>query len=216
MELRQTVIMGVLFVAAGALILSMILPGTVRAHCDTMNGPVISQAKAAIEKGDVRPVLKWVKKDKEADIREAFAQTVAVRAKGPEAKELADRYFLETLVRLHREGEGAPYTGLKDEPVEPIVAMADKALADGSADEMIQKISAHMAAAIREKFNKAKEAARNKETSVEAGRQYVEAYVTYMHFVEGIHSAIVSVPGHSHEVTAEVGADEHEPTGHEH
>jgi len=41
---------------------------------------------------------------------------------------------------VHRAGEGAPYTGIKDEPVEPIVAMAD-----GSADEMIKKISGHLA-----------------------------------------------------------------------
>jgi len=33
------------------------------------------------------------------------------------------------------------FTGIKDEPAEPIVAMADKALADGSADGMIKRFS---------------------------------------------------------------------------
>ena len=127
----------------------VLLVGSAFAHCDTTSGPLIPEAKAALEKGDVTPILKWVKKDNEAEIKAAFTKTVAVRAKGPEAKELADQYFLETLVRLHRAGEGAPYTGIKDEPVEPIVAMADKALADGSADEMIKKISGHMAAPSR-------------------------------------------------------------------
>ncbi|MDD4342731.1 MAG: DUF6448 family protein, partial [Kiritimatiellae bacterium] len=93
-------------------------------------------------------------------------------------------------------GEGAPYTGIKDEPVEPIVAMADKALADGSADEMIKTISGHMAAAIREKFTKVVEAKKNKDKSVEAGREFVEAYVVYMHYVEGIHTAIMSAGAH--------------------
>ena len=171
---------------------SLLAISLARAHCDTTSGPVIPEAKAALEKGDVTPILKWVKKENEAEIKAAFAKAVAVRSKGPEAKELADQYFLETLVRLHRAGEGAPYTGIKDEPAEPIVAMADKALADGSADEMIKRISGHMAKTVREKFDKALEARKSKDKSVEAGREFVEAYVAYMHYVEGIHSAIMS------------------------
>jgi hypothetical protein len=170
---------------------------------------VILEAKAALEKGDVTPVLKWVRKEDEAEIKTAFAKAVAVRDKGPEAKELADRYFIETLVRLHRAGEGAPYTGIKDEPVEPIVAMADQALlTNGSAGKMIKSISVHMAEAIQEKFNKALEAKKNKDKSVEAGREFVKAYVTNMHYVEGIHTAIMSAASHHHEANEE-GSAEH-------
>jgi hypothetical protein len=186
--------------------ISVLLAESAFAHCDTTSGPIIPEAKAALEKGDVTPILKWVKKDNEAEIKAAFTRAVAVRAKGPEAKELADQYFLETLVRLHRAGEGAPYTGIKDEPVEPIVAMADKALAEGSADEMIKKISGHMAGAIKEKFNKALEAEKNKDKSVEAGREFVETYVTYMHYVEGIHTAIMSAGAHHAEAGAGAAA----------
>jgi len=200
---------------AGAIIL-MGTFNTVLAHCDTMNGPVIPEAKAALEKGDVTPILKWVKKDNETEIKAAFTKAVAVRAKGPEAKELADQYFLETLVRLHRAGEGAPYTGIKDEPVEPIVAMADKALADGSAETMVKKMSGHMAKAIQEKFDKALAARANKDKSVEAGREYVEAYVTYMHYVEGIHTAIMSAPSHHHDAAAETKSDHEEHGEHKH
>lgn len=172
--------------------------GTARAHCDTMDGPLIPEAKAALEAGDVTPTLKWIQADNEAEVKAAFAQAVVVRAQGPEAKELADRYFLETLVRLHRAGEGAPYVGLKDEPVEPIVALADQALADGSAEAMIQKMNNHLTRAVQEKFNRALEAGKNKDKSVEAGREYVEAYVVYMHFVEGIHATLMSVGDHHH------------------
>lgn len=192
-----------MIVAAGSLIL---LAGSALAHCDTASGPVIPEAKAALEKGDVTPILKWVKKDNEAEIRAAFAKAVTVRSKGPEARELADQYFLETLVRLHRAGEGAPYTGIKDDPVEPIVALADKALADGSPDEMIKKMTGHIAHAIQEKFNKALEAKKNKDKSVEAGREYVEAYVIYMHYVEGIHTAVMSAGGHHAEAGAGAAA----------
>src|SRR5512138_1337139 len=127
----RTIMSGILVAGISAL-----LAGGALAHCDTVKGPIIPEAQAALNSGDVTPVLKWVKKDNEAEIRAAFAKAVAVRAKGPEARELADQYFLETLIRLHRAGEGAPYSGIKDEPVAPIVALADKALADGSADEM--------------------------------------------------------------------------------
>ena len=181
----------------------LLLASPAWSHCDTAGGPVIPEAKAALEKGDVTPILKWVKKENEPEIKAAFAKAVTVRAKGPEARELADQYFIETLVRLHRAGEGAPYTGIKDEPVEPIVALADKALADGSPDDMIKEMSGHMANAVREKFNKALGAKKNKDKSVDAGREFVEAYVTYMHYVEGIHAAIRSAGSDHHPGTAE-------------
>lgn len=190
----------------------LLLASAAWSHCDTAGGPVIPEAKAALEKGDVTPVLKWVKKENEPEIKAAFAKAVAVRARGPEAKELADQYFLETLVRLHRAGEGAPYTGIKDEPVEPIVVMADKALADGSADHMIKELGGHMAKAVKERFNNALEAKRNKDKSVEAGREFVEAYVVYVHYVEGIHGAIMSAGGHHHgsaTTSATVATSEH-------
>lgn len=193
-------------VAAG---ISVILVGSALAHCDTTSGPVIPEAKVALEKGNVTPILKWIKKDNEAEIKAAFAKAVAVRSKDPEVQELADQYFLETLVRLHRAGEGAPYTGIKDEQVEPIVAIADKALDDGSADEMISKISDHMAAAIKEKFAKVLEAKKNKDESVEAGREFVEAYVIYMHYVEGIHAAIMSTGAHHAEAGESSSAHNH-------
>ena len=198
-------------IVMGAVVV-MIVVSVAFGHCDTTGGPIIPEAKAALEKGDVTPILKWVKKENEAEIKAAFTKAVAVRAKGADAKELADQYFLETLVRLHRAGEGEPYTGIKDEPVEAIVAMADKALADGSGDEMIKRLNGHMAKAVREKFNKALEAKKNKDKSVDAGREFVEAYVVYVHYVEGIHAAIMSTGGHHHAIattSATVATSEH-------
>lgn len=176
--------------ACGVVGLCVILPGVAQAHCDTMNGPVVTEAKAALEKGDVAPVLKWVKKDNEGEIRAAFKKTLNVRSKGPEARELADMYFFETLVRIHRAGEGASYTGLKTVPVEPIIAAADKALEAGTADDLTKMVTGHVAAGIRERFGKAVEAKKRANDSVEAGREYVEAYVQYTHYVEGLHQAV--------------------------
>jgi len=185
----------------------LFVPTTVSAHCDTYAGPVITEAKQALEKGDVTPLLKWVKKDGEAQIRDAFKKAVTVRAKGPEAKELADQYFFETLVRIHRAGEGASFTGLKSGPIEPIEAMTDKALATGNINELADKIAAHVKEGIKERFTKANNAKKSVDKSVEAGREYVEAYVTYLHYVIGIHSAIMAKGGHAE--GAESGENKH-------
>ena len=150
------------------------------------------------------PVLKWVKKEDEEQIKAAFKKTMAVRSKGPEAKELADNYFFETLVRIHRAGEGEPYTGLKNEPVEPIVAMSDKALETGNVDSLTNKVAAHVKEGIKERFAKALAAKKTADKSVEAGREYVEAYVNYVHYVEGIHTVVMS-KGEHHDEGAETG-----------
>jgi hypothetical protein len=174
------------------------LPAVLDGHCDTLGGPVVKEGRTALETGTLTPVLKWVKADREAELRAAFARARAVRSKGAEAKELADLYFLETLVRLHRAGEGAPYTGLKDEPVEPIVAMTDEALAAGSDKDLVRAVGAHLAAAIGEKFGRVLGAMKEKDTSIQAGREFVEAYVAYTHFVEAVHTAIAGGAGDGH------------------
>lgn len=183
------------------------------AHCDTMSGPIIPEARAALEKGNITPILKWIKPENETELKTVFTQVVQVRVKNPEAKELADKYFLETLIRLHRAGEGAPYTGIKDTPPEKIVTLADEALATGSADEMIKTIQANAATAIREKYSKVLKASKTKDKSIESGREYVEAYVQYMHFVEGIDVAIMSTGSHHSEGT-EGGTARNEPAEH--
>jgi len=186
---------------------SMVLAANAFGHCDTMNGPVVPLAQAALEKGDITPLLKWVQPDYEHEIKEAFNRAMAVRKNGKDAQELADRYFLETFVRVHRVGEGAPYTGLKDEPVLPIVVLADKALETGSVDSMVSKITDHVARGIRDKFDRARELEKHKDDTVEAGRAYVAAYVDYVHYVEGIRNAVMAA-GHAHG-NSEQHADPH-------
>lgn len=176
------------FTAAIILGTMMLSARPAAAHCDTLGGPVIATARLALEKGDVTPVLKWVKPDKEAEIEAAFAKVLAVRKLSPEAMEMADTYFFETLVRIHREGEGAPYTGLKPAgAVEPAVAMADKALETGSVDQLADAISKHVTEGIRERFAKAYEARKHADESVQAGREFVEAYVQFTHYAERLH-----------------------------
>ncbi len=198
----------VLRTALLCIVLTLLTCVEARAHCDTMNGPVIAAAQAALEKNDVTPVLKWVKKEHEAEIRDVFKRVLAVRKQSAQARELADRYFYETLVRIHRAGEGAPYTGLKPAgTVEPAVAAADKALESGSADALVKEVTDDVGAGIRQRFARALDAKKRADDSVDAGREFVEAYVTYVHYVEGLHQAAHSA-AHGHYPETEHG-DEH-------
>jgi hypothetical protein len=185
-------------VAAALAGLLLVLPAAARAHCDTLGGPVVKEGRTALESGNITPVLKWVKPDRETELRAAFDKARSVRALGPDARGLADLYFLETLVRLHRAGEGAPYTGLKDEPLDPIIDLSDKALAGGSAQALVQAISGHMASVLGERFRAALEAMKIKDASVEAGREFVEAYVIFTHYVEAVHAAIAASAAEHH------------------
>lgn len=161
------------------------------AHCDTLDGPVVQTAKIALERKDVTPVLKWVKKEHEQEIQDIFQKTLKVRGKGVEAKDLADHYFFETLVRIHRAGEGAPYTGLKPgNAVDPAVVLADKALEGGSVEKLVNILSNAMAKGIRERFQHASKTRKHADDSVAAGREFVGAYVIFTHYVEGLHADI--------------------------
>jgi len=189
--MKKTLILLLSFISAMLFVDSNSVPFLmpfVFAHCDTLDGPVVKTARAALEKGDVVPVLKWVKKENETEIRDLFKKTLTVRGKGKEAQELADMYFLETLVRLHRAGEGEPYTGLKPAGiVEPAVTEADKALESGSVDNLVKLVTEAASKGIRERFNKAKEAKKHVDQSIEAGREFVEAYVQFTHYAERLH-----------------------------
>jgi len=171
--------------------LALAIPLPAFAHCDTLDGPVVIDARTALEKADITPVLKWVKTADEQELRAIFAKTLAVRKLDPTAKELADTYFFETLVRVHRAGEGAPYTGLKGAGTVPApIVKADQSLEKGDVNELAKAIGNHAEAGVRERFKHAFEAKKHVGESVAAGRDFVAAYVTYVHYVEGVVAAV--------------------------
>ena len=181
---------GVGGVAALIIILMLTTGGNALAHCDTLDGPVVVLARQALAKGDVKTILPWVAAEKEAEIRKAFDLTMAVRGKGTKEKELADMYFFETLVRVHREGEGAPYTGLKPAGLDlgPAIPAADKALESGNPGPLLKLINEKTHEGIHKYYMEAKARKAHAGESVEAGRAYVQAYVPYLHFVERLYN----------------------------
>jgi hypothetical protein len=165
--------------------------GSAFAHCDTLDGPVVADARSALATGNVTPVLKWVSSDEEESIKAAFKHTLAVRQLGGEAKTLADTYFFESLVRIHRAGEGAPYTGLKPGlSVDPAVALADEAIETGSVGKLSDVLSNALENGLTDRFNQVIASSTFAGESVEAGREYVAAYVQFTHFAEGVHQMI--------------------------
>jgi hypothetical protein len=177
-------------------------PSVAQAHCDTLSGPVVTDARSALDDRDVTPVLKWVKPEYEAQIRDLFTKTVAVRKAGGDAKTIADSYFFETVVRLHRAGEGAPFTGLTTEPVEAPVAAADAALVSGSLTILSANLGDELQDAIQQRFDRVVEAQKHEDESVEAGREYVDAYVHYVHFVEEVARMVEGSGGDAHQATS--------------
>jgi hypothetical protein len=210
----MTRVLAVFMAALGALAFS----SPAAAHCDTTRGPVVIAARAALDAGDPNLVLHWVRAEDEAAIRAAFQQTMRVRALGPEAKSLAERYFFETLVRVHRAGEGAPYTGLLDSEPEPIIAATDRALERGAAGELEQQLVGAVRAGLAERFGAARTAKDFRPGDIVGGRTYVSAYVPLTHWVEGVFAAAQGT-GEHHGPAAAHGAAAptigHEPGTHE-
>lgn len=176
--------------AAITLVTLAIWTVSAQAHCDTLDGPVVSTARKALESGNINPVLAWVQKKDEAEIRTAFKKTLNVRKSGGAARELADTYFFETLVRVHRVSEGAPYTGLKPAgTTEPPVAAADTAIASGRLQELAQVISNRTEQGLHRHFDQVMAKKNHDLNDVEAGRAYANAYVEFVHYAERLYNA---------------------------
>jgi len=175
-----------------------IFTNTISAHCDSYDGPVIKDAEKALETDNVNLVLKWVSKEQEKEITPLFQKTYELRNGDKEVYEIVKKHFFETLVRLHRETEGAPYTGLKPAgTTKQIIQMTDKALIENNVDDFLLKLNKHIDKVVREKFNKVSELNKVKDDSVEKGREFVAAYVDYTHTVEAIHDIIEHGSGHA-------------------
>jgi len=170
-----------------------------------MDGPIIKSAQKALESGDIDLVLMWVQKKDEAELKQAFQKAREVRKLNPAAKKLADQYFLETFVRLHRAGEGAPFTGIKPAGTDsnPAVEGADKALETGSTDALLKFMTETIVHGIREHFDRTIKVKKHVGENVESGREYAEAYVRYVHYVEKLYDdATAKTAHHSHDAPA--------------
>lgn len=170
----------------------------VSAHCDSYDGPTIKDAIKALETNNVNLVLKWISQEQEKEIILLFNKTYELKSGDKEVYDIVEKHFFETLVRLHRETEGAPYTGLKPAgTTKKIVQLSDQALEGKDIDGLLGKLNNHIGKVIREKYEKVASLDKVKNDSPEKGREYVEAYVDYTHTLEAIHEIVEQGSGHS-------------------
>jgi hypothetical protein len=167
------------------------------AHCDRVNGPVAKAARRALDASEFEHIAIWVGQEQEKELRKRFKQCLEVYNKGEKSRELAERYFMETAVRLHREAEGMPYTGLKPaQPVPKDIALADKALKTGNVKPVTDLLAKQMRQQVRKQFRRARRARKKRDRSVKAGRRWTDAYVRYVVYVHGLHKKIQAGPKH--------------------
>lgn len=170
-------------------------------HCDGLDGPVVTVARKALDTDNVNLVLPWVRAEDEGEIRGAFDQARSVRKLGGEARELADTHFFETLVRVHRAGEGAPFGGLQTagRDLGPAVPAADQALESGSIEQVEKLLTDAIRKGVHKQFEAAASRRKFDPDDVKAGRAYVEAYVPYVHYVEHLWRATQAAASHTGE-----------------
>jgi len=168
-------------------------------HCDSVDGPVVTAARRALDEGDVTIVLPYVPAHAEAEIAAAFQQVLPIRATSGAAGDLADRWFFETMVRLHRAGEGAPYTGLKpaEQDEGPVILVAERALHTGSADELVHILTEVVTDQAKTRLDRAMALKQQEHRSVAAAREYVEAMLGLQVWAHKLHLAATSGPHHS-------------------
>ena len=175
----------------------VVLPHPASAHCDALDGPVVNAAREALARGVVTTVLSWVGKDQEPELRRVFSEVVRARALGPDAAAVADRWFFETVVRLHRASEGEPYTGLKPAGrTPPSLAATDKALEAGSVDALIESLTGDVRGELRRRLSRALNAKKHAHLNVAAGREFVREYSELMTYIEALHGAAPGEPHH--------------------
>lgn len=170
----------------------------VSAHCDSYDGPTIKDAIKALETNNVNLVLKWITPEQEKEIIPLFNKTYSLKKGDKEVYAIVEKHFFETLVRLHRETEGAPFTGLKPAgTTKKIVQLSDQALESKNVDDFLVKLNTHIGKVIKEKYEKVVALGKVKNDSPAKGREYVEAYVDYTHTIEAIHDIAEQGGGHS-------------------
>jgi hypothetical protein len=172
-------IFGILLIAANLLF----------AYCETLEESLVRDARKALDQRQVALAFKWVKKDRESEIRTAFDRAVKERETNPATQETTDNIFFQTLGRVHCEGENFPFLGKNPAgpDVHPIRQAIDRALSEDEVDDLTQKITVEVSQGIHDRFNQVRRFESGQQDDVDAARQYVGAYVDYVDYVEKIH-----------------------------
>jgi len=183
----STIVIVTVLAAAFTFAVVLLRPVLASAHCDTEDGPAVTDGRRALDTGNINYALKWISSDGESELREAFDQALTARRGGAGDAAAVERAFLESLVRIHRAGEGVGFDGIKPSGtgLDPIVVAADAALVSGSLDELIALVPADRIPRLRTLFTEALARKDFDVDDVSAARAYIAAYVTFFKYAEG-------------------------------
>jgi hypothetical protein len=175
---------------------------TMPPHCDSMDGPVVIAARDALAAGDVDLILPYVPADGEDEIGAAFARVLPLHAAGGPGADVARQWFYETVVRVHRAGEHAAYTGLKPAGLDvgPVIPLAEKATETGDVEEVYGLLAADLHTELTRRLDRVTRLAAGKDASVPAARAYVHAMLGFQVYANHVHQALHTDPHgeHSH------------------
>jgi len=167
-------------------------------HCDSLDGPVVTAARQALEAGDADLVLPFVPVEAEDEVRVVFDRVMRVRELGAEARETADLLLFETVVRVHRAGEGAPYTGLKPAglSVGPVIPLAERAVETGSSEQLANFLADALRWELATRLEAVRGLAPPPQRSVADARRYVEAMLGFEVYSHHLYEALRSSAHH--------------------
>jgi hypothetical protein len=172
-------------------------------HCDSKDGPVVKAAQKALEAGNVDLILPFVKQDGEKELRQAFELALEARKAGGAAQRVADEYFFETAVRIHRRGEGAPFTGLKPAGLDvgPVIPVAERAIDSGNPEKLTELLVHELTHQIHHRLTEVQELKASAGQSVPSAREYTEAMLGLQVWSHSLYTAM--------RVSAHEGQHEH-------
>ena len=159
----------------------------------------------ALDNGNLNPVLAYAPATAEAEIRAAFEKSRKVRGFGAEARTLADQAFMETVIRLHRAGEGAVYTGLKPAGIDygPVIPAAEHAVETGDLAKLKAVLMEKIEHALNERLahvRELKKAPLEPKIAAEVphSRERVSAELGFITFAENLHQAALGKGAEQH------------------
>ena len=180
-------------------------------HCDTRDGPVVKAAIKALESGNLNYVLIWVPQESEKELRTIFEKTLRARKGGKDAKDVAEDWFFENTIRLHRAGEGAPYTGMKPAGLSegPVVPRAEKAIESGDPNETIDFILKIVKEDLTHRFHHVMEKKKYDVDDVASGRAFIEAFIGWVVYSHHLYMSVTSSAGHGERHEEKSGCGHH-------
>ncbi|KAB2840623.1 MAG: hypothetical protein F9K45_08825 [Melioribacteraceae bacterium] len=171
---------------------------SISAHCDSVEGPVVKAAEEALNSGNINHVLIWIPAENENELKELFQKVSGIRNINESVREIADLYFYETVVRIHRMGEGVGYTGLKGKDFKPEegIEAADLAIRNNSVEEILSHVDESKHEKIKNYFSGLQSKKNFEVNNVAAGREYVSSYVHFIHYIESLFTGKTNTHNH--------------------